>query len=209
MRFGSVCSGIEAASVAWGPLGWEAAWLSEIEKFPSELLAQRYPGVKNLGPDSIGVQADIAYTLEARAEVQAVYAVRTAQTSSNGWGVNTHTAYTLDGANGQAVAFAENSRAEVRLEGGDGQIVGTLSTGGGKPGQGTPTIAGDSGVRRLTPEECEALQGFPRGYTAITTNGKPASDSPRYRALGNSMAVSVMHWIGNRISQHLNNKGEN
>ena len=49
MRFGSVCSGIESASVAWEPLGWKSAWFSEIEKFPSELLAQRYPGVKNLG----------------------------------------------------------------------------------------------------------------------------------------------------------------
>lgn len=49
ITFGSVCSGIEAASVAWGPLGWEAAWFSEIEKFPSELLRLRYPDVPNLG----------------------------------------------------------------------------------------------------------------------------------------------------------------
>jgi len=49
MRFGSVCSGIEAASVAWGPLGWEAAWLSEIEPFPSAVLAHHYPAVPNLG----------------------------------------------------------------------------------------------------------------------------------------------------------------
>lgn len=49
MRFGSVCSGIEAASVAWGPLGWEAAWLSEIEKFPCEVLKHHYPDVPNLG----------------------------------------------------------------------------------------------------------------------------------------------------------------
>ena len=49
MRFGSVCSGIEAASVAWGPLGWEAAWLSEIEKFPCEVLKHHYPAVPNLG----------------------------------------------------------------------------------------------------------------------------------------------------------------
>ena len=49
MRFGSVCSGIEAASVAWNPLGWEAAWLSEIEPFPSAVLAHHYPGVPNLG----------------------------------------------------------------------------------------------------------------------------------------------------------------
>ena len=49
MRFGSVCSGIEAASVAWGPLGFEAAWLSEIEPFPCALLAHHYPTVPNLG----------------------------------------------------------------------------------------------------------------------------------------------------------------
>ena len=49
MRFGSVCSGIEAASVAWHPLGWQAAWLSEIEPFPSAVLAHHYPDVPNLG----------------------------------------------------------------------------------------------------------------------------------------------------------------
>ena len=49
MRFGSVCSGIEAASVAWEPLGWEAAWLSEIEAFPSAVLAHHWPDVPNLG----------------------------------------------------------------------------------------------------------------------------------------------------------------
>jgi DNA (cytosine-5)-methyltransferase 1 len=49
MRFGSVCSGIEAASVAWEPLGWKAAWLSEIEPFPSAVLAHHYPDVPNLG----------------------------------------------------------------------------------------------------------------------------------------------------------------
>jgi DNA (cytosine-5)-methyltransferase 1 len=49
MKFGSVCSGIEAASVAWGPLGWKAAWVSEIEPFPSAVLAHHYPDVPNLG----------------------------------------------------------------------------------------------------------------------------------------------------------------
>jgi DNA (cytosine-5)-methyltransferase 1 len=47
--FGSVCSGIEAASVAWHPLGWRAAWLAEIEPFPSAVLAHHYPGVPNHG----------------------------------------------------------------------------------------------------------------------------------------------------------------
>lgn len=49
MKFGSVCSGIEAASVAWGTLGWEAAWFSEIEKFPCAVLAHHYPDTTNLG----------------------------------------------------------------------------------------------------------------------------------------------------------------
>lgn len=49
MRFGSVCSGIEAASVAWNPLGWKAAWFSEIEPFPCAVLAHHYPDVPNLG----------------------------------------------------------------------------------------------------------------------------------------------------------------
>ena len=48
-KFGSVCSGIEAASMAWKPLGWEASWLSEIEPFPSAILQERFPQVPNMG----------------------------------------------------------------------------------------------------------------------------------------------------------------
>jgi DNA (cytosine-5)-methyltransferase 1 len=163
-----------------------------------------------------------------------------------------------------AVAFAENSRAEVRLEGGDGQITGALSVGGGKPGQGYPavvafqergradgrtleingdlayTLTAPSGggraqerniadfrnmsVRRLTPVECERLQGFPDNHTLIPVEKRKqitadeyaylrhhfpkmtaeeayrlAADGPRYKAIGNSMAVPVMRWIGARI----------
>ena len=55
-------------------------------------------------------------------------------------------------------------------------------------------------VRRLTPVECEKLQGFEPGYTAIPdARGKPSADGPRYKALGNSMAVPVMRWIGRSI----------
>jgi DNA (cytosine-5)-methyltransferase 1 len=54
-------------------------------------------------------------------------------------------------------------------------------------------------VRRLTPVECERLQGFPDGYTDIKPKGKPTPDSPRYKALGNSWAVPVVRWIGKRI----------
>ena len=54
-------------------------------------------------------------------------------------------------------------------------------------------------VRRLTPREIERLFGFPDDYTLIQYRGKPACDGPRYRALGNSMAVPVMRWLGRRI----------
>ena len=56
-------------------------------------------------------------------------------------------------------------------------------------------------VRRLTPVECERLQGFPDNYTDIKLRGKPTPDGPRYKALGNSMAVPVMAWIGKRIQE--------
>lgn len=62
-------------------------------------------------------------------------------------------------------------------------------------------------VRRLTPVECERLQGFPDGYTAIPWRNKPASecpDGPRYKALGNSWAVPVVRWIGARIDVFAN-----
>ena len=58
-------------------------------------------------------------------------------------------------------------------------------------------------VRRLTPRECERLQGFPDDYTLIPWCKKPASecpDGPRYKALGNSLAVPVVRWIGERIN---------
>jgi DNA (cytosine-5)-methyltransferase 1 len=65
-------------------------------------------------------------------------------------------------------------------------------------------------VRRLTPTECERLQGFPDGYTQIPWRNKPAHecpDGPRYKAMGNSMAVPVMRWIGERINM-VNSIGE-
>jgi DNA (cytosine-5)-methyltransferase 1 len=63
-------------------------------------------------------------------------------------------------------------------------------------------VATPYAVRRLTPLECERLQGFPDGWTAIPYRGKSADlcpDGPRYKALGNSMAVNCMEWIGERI----------
>lgn len=59
-------------------------------------------------------------------------------------------------------------------------------------------------VRRLTPKECERLQGFPDDWTNIPTKGKDCPDGPRYKALGNSMAVPVMAWIGKRLAMVAN-----
>ena len=79
----------------------------------------------------------------------------------------------------------------------DGTANALLTPNGGRAGIGVGAIQQAMAVRRLTPEECEALQGFPRGFTNIPG----AADGPRYRALGNSMAVPVMAWIGQRISE--------
>jgi DNA (cytosine-5)-methyltransferase 1 len=127
-----------------------------------------------------------------------------------------------------AVAFAENSRQEVRLEGGDGKITGALSSGGGKVGQGYPAAMVGMAVRRLTPVECERLQGFPDNHTMIPSAKRNkliadelaylrrhfpdmpdddahrmAADGPRYKAIGNSMARPCMEFIGRRIDLHL------
>ena len=104
-------------------------------------------------------------------------------------------------AGGQvAVAFAQNQRDEVRTM----DVAGALTKESGMKQQ--AYVNQVMSVRRLTPRECERLQGFPDDYTRIPLrnskglqNGKWAKDGPRYKALGNSMAVPVMRWIGERI----------
>lgn len=135
---------------------------------------------------------------------------------------------------GCVISVAANQRGEVRLDGGDGLAVGAIpATRSGKQPQGVLCVASgqanaevgeDVGttlsarqykdppivaatryvVRRLTPVECERLQGFPDGWTRVPYKGRPAEecpDGPRYKAIGNSMAVPVMRWIGERIAQ--------
>lgn len=63
-----------------------------------------------------------------------------------------------------------------------------------------PVMLTPAGVRRLTPLECERLQGFPDNWTLVTYNGAPANDTPRYKAIGNSIAVPKLRWIGVRIA---------
>jgi DNA (cytosine-5)-methyltransferase 1 len=103
-------------------------------------------------------------------------------------------AYTLEARNKvQAVAFTQNQRNEVR----ELDVIGALQANPGMKQQ--AYLSQPVGVRRLTPRECERLQGFPDDWTLVSHRGKPAADGPRYKAIGNSMAVPVMRWIGKRI----------
>ena len=123
----------------------------------------------------------------------------------------------------QPVAFAQNQRDEVRIMQVAGalaaepgmkqqtylaqpvacEIADTLSVGANQTtGFQSDIAAFGMQVRRLTPVECERLQGFPDGYTNIPWRKKTeAPDGPRYKALGNSWAVPVVRWIGERIAK--------
>lgn len=102
-----------------------------------------------------------------------------------------------------AKVFTQNGRNELRYN--NNNEAGTLMA---RPGVKQQSyLDSQLGVRRLTPLECERLQGFPDNHTSILWKGKPASNSLRYKAIGNSMAVPVMSWIGKRIDfvQRFNN----
>ncbi|WP_017760680.1 DNA (cytosine-5-)-methyltransferase [Pseudacidovorax intermedius] len=114
-----------------------------------------------------------------------------------------------NGGGHQAVAYAIGSHAGVA----DGEQSNRSHASGGPVGGNvseelsyslragrTQSVGTAMQVRRLTPMECERLQGFPDGYTAITVRGKPAADGPRYKALGNSWAIPCVRWIGERIN---------
>jgi DNA (cytosine-5)-methyltransferase 1 len=388
MKFGSVCSGIEAASVAWNPLGWEAAFFAEIEKFPSAVLAHHYPNVPNLGdmtkfkewPDYeldvlvggtpcqsfsiaglrkglddprgnlmltylaiaaryrprflvwenvpgvlssnggkdfgtfLGGLGELGYGFAYRIldaqyagipqrrrrvfvvgclgswqraaallfechslsgdtpprrekgqEITGTIGART--TAGGGFGGDFETAGGLQAVSSTGdishylnaggmerqdyeteTLIAHSLRAEGfdASEDGTGRgtplvpvVASTLksNSGGGGFGsdpsetfipvgavayrtsgdgavyeEGDKTAALTTGtdpsanvikqhmqVRRLTPKECARLQGFPDSYLDITFNGKPAADGNKYKALGNSMAVPCMTWLGQRI----------
>jgi DNA (cytosine-5)-methyltransferase 1 len=141
-------------------------------------------------------------------------AICTAHTQSNGSGFSDGIAHTLESGDAQAVAFNLRGMGhDGSHANGGGQvavawtqeltastdIAGTFQR-GGQGGRADGVMTPQMAVRRLTPRECERLQGFPDDYTLIEYRGKPAADGPRYKALGNSMAVPVMHWIGERIA---------
>lgn len=358
MKFLSVCSGIEAASVAWKPLGWRAAAFSEIEPFPCSVLAHHYPEVPNFGdmtkfqdwPDATfdllcggtpcqsfsvaGLRKGLA---DPRGNLMLTYGAIAAKHRPR-WLVWENVPGVLSSDGGRdfgaflgllgvlgygfayrvldaqyagvpqrrrrvfvvgclgdwraaaAVLFERHSLSghpaprrqagerptgtlSARTEGGGGlgtdfelggglipQAFGGNNTSGpidvatacrAKGGSGHNDFesetfvaqraiafdcksSGQNGfgigielagtqramghanshtnggghqavqtgmqVRRLTPRECERLQGFHDDYTAIPHRGKPAADGPRYKALGNSWAVPCASWIGERIA---------
>jgi len=352
MKYGSVCSGIEAATIAWRPLGWTPAWFSEIAPFPCRLLAHHYPHVPNLG-DMVQIEQNETFQktaidllvggtpcqsfstaglrrglADARGNlalefcrilakkrprwfiwenVPGVFSVEEGEAFRSILAAFSDCGYSLswrvldaqffgvpqqrrrvlvvghigdDWRPPAAVLFEPEIMRRDSTESGekgkditgtigrrtDGRSIGAGEAEGGmliaRPLtsrsyadnesreanlvaftlRGTGFDASDDGtrqtlviahgqpnaeiledrcptlncnheqpvlvyinvgnlpcvVRRITPMECERLQGFPDNFTSIPK----ASDSARYEALGNSMAVPVMHWIGSRI-QHI------
>jgi site-specific DNA-cytosine methylase len=91
----------------------------------------------------------------------------------------------------ESFSVYENQRSEVREQ----TVFNALTLGGGKPGQGYPTIRTRSVVRRLTPVECERLQGFPDDHTLLRADGKEQANVHRYKQMGNAVAVPVVEWV--------------
>ncbi len=165
----------------------------------------------NAGPQGDGINEEVCFTQNGVDKHGVAYGIRTANTSSNGWGIQEEVTHTLDCAQGVAVA----QPIVAMRESGFGcwmedTVAGTLDASMGMSGHANRpavmTVFRAMAVRRLTPVECERLQGFPDNYTAIPWRKKPASecpDGPRYKALGNSWAVPVAAWIGKRIQNSL------
>jgi DNA (cytosine-5)-methyltransferase 1 len=184
------------------------------------------PTLRGMGHDHShpngGGQVAIAFTQNQEGDVLAGDVMHSLGTSQNATGRNAATvAFTLHGSDGTANAASstevagslrtrapgsvENSSTTAVLQ--EQSVASPLTASYGKQvdssdtGNGPPNLLQTQmAVRRLTPRECERLQGFPDDYTLVEYRGKPASDGPRYKALGNSMAVPVMRWIGQRIA---------
>lgn len=113
--------------------------------------------------------------------------------------------YTLAAMHGHdvhAVVYEQSVGADCYNCSITGDVTMTLKAGEGNPAVNQPTVVMQGRqvqIRRVTPEECEKLQGFPAGYTAVPHKGKTASETQRYKSLGNSMAVPCMEWIAERI----------
>ncbi len=188
------------------------------------------PTLRGMGHDlshaNGGGQVAIAFTQNQEGDVLSGDVMQSLGTNANATGRNAPTvAFTLHGSDGTASAASstdiagslrtrapgsiENSSTTAVLQEqpvawsgelpASTDIAGTLQR-GGEGGRIDGVMMPQMAVRRLTPRECERLQGFPDDYTLVEYRGKPAADGPRYKALGNSMAVPVMRWIGERIA---------
>jgi DNA (cytosine-5)-methyltransferase 1 len=188
------------------------------------------PTLRGMGHDRShangGGQVAIAFAQNQEGDVLSGEVMQSLGTNSNATGRNAPTiAFTLHGSDGTTsvasstdVAGSLRTRAPGSIENSSTtavlqeqsvawsgeltastDVAGTLQR-GGEGGRVDGVITPQMAVRRLTPRECERLQGFPDDYTLIEYRGKPAADGPRYKALGNSMAVPVMRWIGQRIA---------
>ena len=286
--YGSVCSGLEAATVAWKPLGWELAWLSEIDPFACAILEHHYPA-KNLG-DIYGIGADKTpinllvggtpcqgFSVtgkrkgldDARSNLALQYVqilqiykprwfvwenVPGVLTSGKGmdfgeflkrlaesgygfaWRIldaryfgvpqrrrrvfivghsggnwkypaavlfdgctNSTNRKSIDKIRGQTTHSEE--RQNLRMDGGcdseirrgsDAYVTGGAGRGGGRD-------LGAYSWRRLTSVEWERLMGLPDNYTLVPYKGKLARDNHRRKVIGNSFAVPILRWIGERI----------
>lgn len=161
------------------------------------------------GAGGVGAEPEQSPTLTADWHNPAVYPIDEPITMAD-LNANTAIGYDMVGTlkvGGDAPSVCLHAARPLRMRGrGKGALVSdevslTLST------SNTQTLFSEEGggmvVRRLTPRECERLQGFPDDWTKIPYRGKPAEecpDGPRYKAIGNSMAVPVMRWIGERIA---------
>lgn len=200
-RRSSACAGFKFNQGAGaGSIGFER------EQSPTCTADWHNPGVLAFAQntrDEVRIQGDgtISGALSAQPGMkQTTYVCETAHSGSNGLGVGESDVMpTLDTNNSKAVAVDpvicmadDNAKAAI-----DEDMCGSLKVGGS-----AQRVARNMSVRRLTPRECERLQGFPDDWTLIPYRGRGTDgcpDGPRYKAIGNSMAVPVMRWIGKRI----------
>ncbi len=277
MRYGSVCSGIEAATSAWHPLGWTPAFFSEVAAFPAAVLAHHYPEVPNLG-DMTKFEEWLDHAIDLLAGGTPCQDVSIGQSAGTGRGGDG-----LDGTrSGLAFSFvgilrryrprwfvwenvpnilskrlasgflrfirrigelgyccvwrvldaagfglSDQPRPRIFVVGYLGDVrpaaavlferesnirdlkkktetAPVLTARGGMAfDDRTPCILDGGRARIATPAEWEQAIGFPADHTRIAWRGKSLDqcpDGPRYRAVGNSMDVNVMRWIGKRIA---------
>lgn len=163
------------------------------------------------GRNGTTMQADIMFTLQAQQQHSVAYPIQECNVSranlngtGTGIGEEGGPMFTLQAAQPHGVCASISLRTRdgvVSAELGEPGIANALrGSDGGRAGEGAGAVLNGMQVRRLTPVECERLQGFPDGYTNIPWRGKPESpDGSRYKALGNSWAVPVVRYIGERI----------